>query len=219
MSRVYDVLAPILNFGAAAALFIALVLIAMGPIKRYWIVFVYAAWELLATIGFTIADLMVHGTARTATSTPAQLWYARAYWTNDVLVDLFRFTLVIVLIHRASQGVKRVSGYALTATVALVIVAPFVLFPLEPRVAHLGNYSFLFASGKWFNSTSELLNFGAAIMNLMLWAALIANKKRDPLLLGVSLGLGIVVTGTALAYGVRHLVGREYDAIGYLFMN
>ncbi|MBZ5604321.1 MAG: hypothetical protein LAO79_18625 [Acidobacteriia bacterium] len=218
MSRAYDVLAPIINCGVAAALLLVLALLIRGPFKRYWIVFVYAAWELLATLGFTIADLMVHGTARTGTA--AQQWYARAYWTNDVLVDLFRFVLVIVLIHRASEGSRRVSGWALAALVALVMVLPFVLFELQPRIVQIGSYSFPFARGSWFNSTSELLNFGAAIMNLMLWATLIASKKRDPVLLGVSLGLGIVVTGTALAYGVRHLMGqREFAAVGYIFMN
>jgi nicotinamide riboside transporter PnuC len=42
-------------------------------------------------------------------------------------------------------------------------------------------------------------------MNLGLWGALLANRKRDPQLVAVSIGLGIVVTGAAISYGLRHL--------------
>ena len=41
------------------------------------------------------------------------------------------------------------------------------------------------------------------MMNLGLWTALIGTKKRDPLLLTVSAGLGVAVTGAAIAYGLR----------------
>jgi hypothetical protein len=40
-------------------------------------------------------------------------------------------------------------------------------------------------------------------MNLGLWTALIGTKKRDPLLLTVSAGLGVAVTGAAIAFGFR----------------
>ena len=80
------------------------------------------------------------------------------------------------------------------------MVLPFVLFPVHfqpwPRAV-------------WFNSTSELLNFGAAIMNLGLWGALLANRKRDPQFVAVSIGLGVVVTGAALSYGLLHLLPAQ----------
>jgi hypothetical protein len=53
---------------------------------------------------------------------------------------------------------------------------------------------------------AEILNFGAGIMNLALWGALIASRHRDPQLLRVSAGLRIRVAGMAMAYGVRHFV-------------
>ena len=40
-------------------------------------------------------------------------------------------------------------------------------------------------------------------MNLGLWTALIGTKKRDPLLLTVSAGLGVAVTGAAIAFGLQ----------------
>ncbi|HLX45363.1 MAG TPA: hypothetical protein VKR43_18080 [Bryobacteraceae bacterium] len=213
MSRVYDVLAPFLSAGIAIALFVVLVFLVLGPFRYYWVVFAYAAWELIATVAFTVADLKYHGTAQVAKSarTLAQIWYARLYWANDVLVDLFRFVLVIVLIYRISTGKKQVSARTLTILVLIMMVLPFVLF--HPRFNP-------WPAAAWFNSTSELLNFGAAIMNLMLWTALIASRNRDPQFLMVSAGLGVVVTGSALSLGVRHLIsGASGGAAGYLLLN
>jgi hypothetical protein len=75
--------------------------------------------------------------------------------------------------------------------VAAVLIVPFILFSARRF------------STTWFDGTSQLLNFGAAILNLGLWTALIGTKKRDPLLLTVSAGLGVAVTGAAIAYGLR----------------
>lgn len=222
MNRVYDILAPVLGIGIAAALLCVLIFLSLGWQRKYLIVFVYAAWELVANVGFTVADILYHGTSQTtpATRTAAQLWYARLYWTNDVLVDLFRFVLVIVLIYRAAEGVRRVSGKALAVLVLVMIVLPFPLFHFNTQTASQDFLHVRFPPAKWLNSTSELLNFGAAIMNLMLWGTLIASKRRDPQLLQVSIGLGIVVTGTAMAYGVRHILGeQEFATVGYLLMN
>ena len=82
-------------------------------------------------------------------------------------------------------------GRLLGAVLIIVLVVPFVLFSARRF------------SRAWFDGTSQLLNFGGAIMNLGLWTALIANKKRDPLLLKVSAGLGVAVTGAAIAFGLR----------------
>ncbi|MBZ5677398.1 MAG: hypothetical protein LAP61_24405 [Acidobacteriia bacterium] len=101
--------------------------------------------------------------------------------------------MVITLIYRALEAspVRIAMGRLLGAVVAVVLVVPFVLFSARRF------------STNWFDGTSQLLNFGAAILNLGLWTALIATKKRDPLLLKVSAGLGVAVTGAAIAYGLR----------------
>ena len=77
-----------------------------------------------------------------------------------------------------------------------VLLVPFVMFQRP-----------LFLM-RWMDHTSQLLNFGAAIMNLFLWTALIGSRQRDPRLLMVSAGLGVAVTGAAIAYGFRALIGK-----------
>src|SRR5579885_1930631 len=128
MSRLYDVLAPGLNAAIVLTLFAVLSLLLIGRFRKYWPLMVYVAWELSATLGFTIADLLFKATSHQQTPTEAQRWYSRLYWTNDIIVDLFRFVLVILLIYMASQGSRRVSGKVLAGLVVLMMVLPFILF-------------------------------------------------------------------------------------------
>ncbi len=199
MASLYDILAPALGICIAITLLLVLVLVIRGSARKFWVVLAYVAWELFATAALTIADMLYRGTANVThnTATAAQLWYGRAYWTNDVLVDLFRFMLVIVLIYKAADGPRRSLGRALTALVLVMVALPFAIFHTTFTP---------YPTMNWFNSTSELLNFGAAVMNLILWGQLLVSKRRDPQILMVSLGLGVVVTGTAMLYGFRHLL-------------
>lgn len=222
VNRAYDFLAPALGIGVALALVVVLVFLFLGRFRKYWIIGAYVVWELLAAAAMTIADLYLHGSESMphASQTEANRWYARLYWSTDIVDDLFRLVLVIVLIYLASAGGKRVSGRLLTGLVVLIMVLPFLLFSPNWRPVAVGSVQVPFPGAAWFQSASELLNFGAAIMNLMLWATILASKRRDPQLITVSAGLGIVVAGTAIAYGTRHLLGEsQLGAVGFLFMN
>jgi len=120
-------------------------------------------------------------------------FYGKLYWTDEVIMDLLLFLMVIVLTYRAleSSPLRAGMGRLLGAVVLIVVTVPFVLFSARRF------------STPWFDGTAQLLNFGAAIMNLGLWTALIGTKKRDRLLLTVSAGLGVAVTGAAIAFGLR----------------
>ena len=208
MNYVYDVL----GIGNGIVLLSVLVLLLRGSFRKFWVLLVYVTWELFATATLTIYDLLYTGPAlgKLAQAESMKL-YARLYWSNDVIVDLLRFLLVIVLTYKATpEGAKRTSiGRILGGIVAVVVVLPFLLFPLHFKP---------WPEASWFNSTSELLNFGAAIMNLGLWGALLANRKRDPQFVAVSIGLGVVVTGAALSYGLRHLIPASASFIPNVFL-
>lgn len=214
MTSIYDLLAPALGILTSLALLLVLIFVSLGAWKKYWVVCLYVSWELFATAALTVADMIYHGTApvTATTQTAAQAFYSRAYWTNDLVVDLLRFVLVIVLIYKAAEGEKRVLGRLLTMLVVTMIVLPFVIF--HPTFTP-------YPRGSWFNSASQLMNFGAALMNLILWAQLIRPpRRRERDLLMVSLGLGIVVTGTSLMYGFRHLFPKSTSvAVANLLLN
>jgi len=189
----------LIDIGDALALVSVLVFLLRSHSRKFWALLVYVAWELISQVGVTTFDLLYNGAVvGPNASHDAVKWYARLYWANDVIVDLLRFLLVIGLMYRATSGPKRASvGRILSGIVAVALVLPFVLFPMFP----MGPKAWI--EGSWFNSTSELLNFGAAIMNLVLWGVLIADRKRDPQLAVVSIGLGVVVTGAAISYGLK----------------
>lgn len=196
-------------------LFVLLIFLLRGSGKKYPFILLYVAWELFATIYLTIADRMYGGSAIAtgAAITEGKRLYNHLYWTNDIIVDLLRFLVLMVLTYQATpEGPRR--GYVrrlLGGVAVIVIAAPFVLF--HPTFTP-------WPKSTWFNSATELLNFGAAIMNLVLWGTLIASKRRDPQLLSVSAGLGVVVTGAAFSYGLRHFIppGIYRNAIPDLFL-
>jgi hypothetical protein len=216
VTHVYDVLAPLLGISNGIALFLLVAFLLIGPTRKFWVVLLYVSWELIATVGLTFADLRLNGTAQNNATSSAL--YARLYWANDVIVDLFRFVLVAALIYQVGGRSKPMLGRLLSGLVLVMMVLPFLLFhPIFPATgAALG----WFPSGAWFNSTSQLLNFGAAIMNVILWTALIQSRTRDRQIIAVSLGLGILVTGTAISYGLRHFSTRGgFTAAFNLFLN
>jgi hypothetical protein len=219
VTRFYDILAPLLGISNAVALFLLVVFLLLGPTRKFWVVLFYVSWELFATAGLTVADLHLKGTVQLGQATDAGKLYAKLYWTNDVIVDLLRFVLVVVLIYKVVGTSKPAMVRLLSGLVLAMIVLPFILFhPIFPSPRTLT--AELFPRGAWFNSTSQLLNFGAAIMNVILWGALIQSKKRDAQTLAVSVGLGILVTGTAVSYGLRHFFPQGSSTAAFnLFLN
>jgi hypothetical protein len=187
--HIYDLLATV---GAGLLCFVFAFLL-LGPARRFAVVLIYVGWALFSALGLTLADTFF------LYSPEQRLLYNHLYWTNEVVADLLLFLVVIVLTYNATpKGPNRAKVGRLLAGVAVVAMAlPFLLF--HPVFTP-------WPTGQWFNSAGETLNFGAALMNLVLWATLIASKQREPQLLTVSAGLGVLVAGTAIAYGLRHFI-------------
>ena len=162
---------------------VIVLLLRRSAFRRYPLLLVYCILQLAATVAEEYVS-RVHGQTN---------FFRNLYWTDEITLDLLLFFMVIALIYRALEGspMRVAMGRLLGAVVAIVLVVPFVVFTARRF------------STTWFDGTSQLLNFGAAIMNLGLWTALIGTKRRDPLLLSVSAGLGVAVTGAAIAYGLR----------------
>jgi len=156
-----------------------------GQFRRYPLLLVYS----VVFLGLTVAETLVfHAVGFRSPK------YRYLYMTDEVIIDLLLFFMVIAMTYKAlGDSVLRPKIGRLLAVVAVgAVLLPFVLFQGP------------FFTSQWFEATSQMLNFGAAIMNLALWTALLGNRKRDPLLLAVSAGLGIAVTGAAISYGLLH---------------
>ena len=161
-----------------------------GPARKYFILLAYC----ITRLGLLLAETVVY--RRAGGGTPA---YRSLYWTDETILDLLLFLIVIVLTYQALEGnPMRISlGKVLGVVVLAAMALPFVLFQRPYFTSH------------WFTHTSQLLNFGGALMNLVLWTALLTVKRRDLQLLTVSAGLGVAVTGAAVSWGVLLLIPHD----------
>jgi hypothetical protein len=152
--------------------------------RTYFIVFLYSLAYLLTNLVETIVRRQLG---------KASPLYARVYWTDEIILDLLLFLMVILLTYQATEGsvLRGPVGKMLSVVVLIAVALPFV-FGGRP-----------YFTNHWFNFASQILNFGGAVMNLGLWTALIGSKRKDAQLLAVSSGVGIAVTGQALYYGLR----------------
>lgn len=160
-------------------------LVLRGHFRRYPPLAAYSCFILVATV----AEYLVQNAVGNRSAA-----FRYLYMTDQAIIDLTLFLMVIAMTNQAMAGNPLCSKFErfLKLTVISAVVLPFVLF----RDPILGT--------RWFNETSQLLDFGAAIMNLGLWTALLGDKKRDATLLAVSAGLGVAVTGAAITNGLLH---------------
>jgi hypothetical protein len=177
------------------------VLLLWGPARKYGFVLGYCLLEL----GTSLAEIVV----MREFGTKGRIFW-RVFWTDEIVLDLLLFFILILLTHRAMEGSASRRGMEklLGAVAAIVVSLPFVL------------YQGAFQKSAWFNHTSQLLNFGAALLNLGLWTALLRPGKRDRHLLTVSAGFGVTATGVAVAYGLRamiHTRGAAWDTANLMF--
>lgn len=189
-----------LEWAGMALQAIVVLFLILGPFRKYALLLTYCVVQLAAVVAEIL--LSREGGREAGRMSPL---FIKVYWTDEIVIDSLLFLLVIVLTYRALEGKpqRAAIGKVLAGVVVVAALAPFVVFYNRP----------LFKTS-WFNGTSQFLNFGAALMNLALWTAMLSNKRRDTQLLRVSAGLGVLVTGAALAYGLRQFTMGGGNARG-----
>jgi hypothetical protein len=175
---------------------ILLYLLLRGPFRNYYLIFIYTVVETLVTY----ADKYARGLGS------AQ--FRAVYYGTELLVDVLLFAVVILFTYQIMQeSPLRAKVRKVLAAIAVgTMVLPLVLFSSK------------YFSRAWYDSTIQLFNFGAAIMNLGLWTAVIARKTRDRQLMLVCAGLGIAVAGNAALWGMRKLTSGEAQIIANLLI-
>jgi hypothetical protein len=176
--------------------FVLLVFLLRGPFRKYPVFAAYVLGEFAADVVEYIAYY------RLGWESPA---YRRLYWTDHVTLDLFLFLVVIAFTYAALQDnpLRPKAAKALGVIVAITLALPFAVLR-----DHYGPKHGSFTS-QWFNHASQIWNFGAAIMNLVLWTALLSNRRRDPQLVTLSIGVGVVTTSAAIAWGARRWLSPD----------
>jgi hypothetical protein len=188
-----------LGWASIVLLLLLAILLLRGPFRQYPLILAYCIIQLILTAGEDY--LRIIHSAR---------FYAALYWTDELLLNLLLFLMVITFTYRAlgDSPMRAAMGKLLGAIFVVVLLIPLLIFK-GPA----------FRSTPWLNHTSQLLSFCAAVLNLGLWSALVGNRRRDRLLLAVSAGLGIAVTGAAISYGVRGFFSLDWIWVPDVFMS
>ncbi len=188
-----------LGWASIVLLFVLVVLLIRGPFRQYPLILAYCATQLVLTAGEDYFRII-----------KSPKFYSLLYWTDEILLNALLFLMVIVFTYRAlgDTPMRAAAGKMLGAIFVVVLFLPLLIFQ-GPA----------FRSSSWLNHTSQLLCFCAAVLNLGLWSALVASRRRDRVLLAVSAGLGIAVTGAAISYGVRGFFSRDLIWVPDVFMS
>ncbi len=176
----------VIGYSGVVLQLVLLFLLIRGPFRRFFFIFAYCLAQTIQTVldGFVLRQYGV-----------ASREYRVVFWTDAIVVDLLLFALVVVLTYQAMEGslLRNMLGRLVGIVSLGILVLPFVVLNGPIFGTH------------WLNGADQILNFGAAIMNLALWTALVASKKRDKQLLSITAGLGARVAAAAVLLGLRQL--------------
>jgi hypothetical protein len=131
--------------------------------------------------------------------------YFPVYWGGEIFLDILMFLVMASLTMRALEGSPmRDKVLRFLGVVFIVIVAvPFIAFEGGMK------------DTKWNDSTSQLLSFGAAVANVVLWGAMLTKKPRDKQMMIVTIGLGVALASSAATFGMRSFTNP--DTLGRTF--
>jgi hypothetical protein len=161
-----------------------------GAYLQFPFVFAYAIASFLASAVET--PLFILG----ALDKDARLLLVKAYWIDERILLPLIYAVVISLIYEATAPLRSRS------LVRTAVIAGAVLFA---GVTFLIHFNSRIKVGEWMTPWMRELNLCAAILDLGLWAMLIASRKKDHRLLILSGALGIQFTGEAIGESIRQL--------------
>jgi len=116
--------------------------------------------------------------------------YFNTYYTGDMVLHGLILTMVLFLIREALVGSRAPDTSAMAIVVCGVAFVSATLY-------------LLYSGAGSFYPLSRNLSFVEEVLNFVLWTVLIKNRSRDVVLLLVSAGLGIQVTGEVIGRTVR----------------
>jgi hypothetical protein len=156
-----------------------------GPVKQFPFAFTY----MLAVLFSSVAG----AAAYFSKGVEMHRLYAHYYWIGDVVHQLLIFCVVISLMYRVLDGRGR-SRLRLLLVPGMLAAAGISFY--GGNGAHFGI---------WMTVLARNLSFCAALLNMVLWMALIRHSPDDQRLLLVSGGLGIEMAGKAIGHSLRRM--------------
>ena len=132
------------------------------------------------------------------------LAWERVYWVVELILDWLLYALILSLVRRA---VRQSPNRAKILRWLIIAVGLFLLAALyltrDPR------------PNEWMTNFTKYVAFFGALLNLVLWAALVGKRHADRGVLMISGGYGISSAGQAISHSLRSLAiqNRSYTIL------
>ncbi len=173
-----------------------------GPYRRFPFVFAYTVVNFLSTV-IEIPSSVEYYRTGDYSAARAMAFY---YWIDEGILQLLVLAVVISLIYHATSARQG------RRTVRAALIAGAILFA---GISFLIHHDSRVPTGVWMTAWTRDLYFISTILDLALWAMLIAARQKDQRLLMLSGALGIQFTGEAIGESLRKLsIGsRAHSAV------
>jgi len=172
---------------------VGVVMFYSGAWRRYPFLLLYLA---AATVVLSL-DLVLYARIGSVHSAA----YFNVYYTGDMVLHALILTMVLFLIREALVGNRSLDFSAIAIVLCGAAFLATILY-------------LLYSGGGSFYPLSRNLSFVEEVLNFVLWTILIRNRSRDVVLLLVSAGLGIQVTGEVIGRTLRMYV--ESPSVAWL---
>jgi hypothetical protein len=176
-----------------------------GGYRRFPLVFAYTVADFLTTV-VELPSGMGYVRSMPWAATP----YALVYWLDETILQVLVYAVVMSLIYQATGKLRS------RRIVRASLIAGALLFA---GISFLIHRNPMLSIGSFMTPWTRDLNFCSAILDLALWALLIASREKDHRLLLLSGGLGIQFTGEAIGESTRYLAIRSHSRPISLFGN
>jgi hypothetical protein len=165
-----------------------------GGYRRFPLLFFYIIADFLTTV---VEVPSVVGYDR------GMRWAAFAFpavhWFDVVVMQVLVYAVVMSLIYQATSKLRA------RRIVRVSLIAGAILFA---GISFLIHWNPALNTGSFMTPWTRDLNFCSAILDMALWALLIAAREKDHRLLLLSGGLGIQFTGGAMGRSIGQLALR-----------
>ena len=162
-----------------------------GGYRRFPFLFAYMVGDFLTTVVEVPSALGYYrGMQWAAFAFPA------VYWFNAVVMQVLVYAVVMSLIYEATGKLRS------RRVVRASLIVGAILFV---GISFLIHWNPALNTGSFMTPWTRDLNLCSSILDLALWAMLIASREKDHLLLLLSGGLGIQFTGEAIGTSIVQL--------------
>ncbi len=158
-----------------------------GPFKRYPFVFAYLVFSVLSTVVQFSSHYYFGGGSRE---------FKTIYWTADLLATFLILMIIFHLIRTAMEGHPSRNAVYVGLLVGAVSVAAV-------SVALSRSHGRAFTLGKWMTMMSRDYYFSAVLLTAILWFMLMRTNNQNKQLYLITSGLGLLLSGAAIAHALR----------------